>query len=248
MFVPISSKIVGDCHDHTDCNIESSGFVCVKNVDRPLGLCIGDPQGDENTKAIDKPTQDGGRPAFFTTYVDKPMLIDYCIPACAALLDVEQNTPDNTRLNVNTYEEVCGESRYTTAVPTQPPIVVSLPPTSNPTNPTTDETNPLPPYPVTGAACCSQNFDVCADCWEANNAAVITKNICENVCWGGNKLKLIPFGEPIRKSQCVPRWKECQPITAASNNATPCCYPATCVTKSGSYSQCLADGDPSYAD
>merc|ERR1711907_676085 len=90
----------GDCGNHADCNpfttlvdgsivVSNFTMVCVENPLKPLGPCTGNPQGtrDGNTFTGNWAATKGplARDAWF--YPDKkPGKIDYCVPACNALI------------------------------------------------------------------------------------------------------------------------------------------------------------------
>eukprot|EP00537_Pseudo-nitzschia_pungens_P012959 CAMPEP_0172394584 /NCGR_PEP_ID=MMETSP1061-20121228/15623_1 /TAXON_ID=37318 /ORGANISM="Pseudo-nitzschia pungens, Strain cf. pungens" /LENGTH=216 /DNA_ID=CAMNT_0013125983 /DNA_START=116 /DNA_END=766 /DNA_ORIENTATION=- len=89
---------LGDCKYHNDCREDS---VCVKDPTGPVGPCTGEPQSAEVYAA----NPETGR----HEWTKGPLhLVDYCIPACEALLDDQQDKRDSNKdLTQEYYEEIC---------------------------------------------------------------------------------------------------------------------------------------------
>jgi len=235
----------GDCEDHADCNdfsFDANGCegktvgslsVCVQDPSGPLGPCRGDPQGEENYKAIiaDPENNIPSRPKWTAA-----QNIDYCIPACRELIEliISENFEDTTRINAKKYGEICGVPN--SSEPT--PIISS---SSDTSSDDTSTTNINSSGPTTGKPCCSQNFVVCDyNCPAAvnakNNGIEITKDICENQCSGS--LRLLEKGKPeldeLGNDQCLKRY-----FDNCDGESKPCCSPGECIVQSEFYSQCI---------
>eukprot|EP00536_Pseudo-nitzschia_multiseries_P009940 jgi/Psemu1/306932/fgenesh1_kg.290_\ len=85
-----------DCKYHSECRDDS---VCVQDPSGPIGPCTGDPQRPE-IWAADATV---GRDAWTLSHN-----IDYCVPACQALLDDQQSVRDtNSDLTEEYYFQFC---------------------------------------------------------------------------------------------------------------------------------------------
>lgn len=224
----LSTNTKGDCKYHTDCNpfttledgsivVSNFTMVCVQNPMHALGPCTGNPQGTKDGEEYTDNWAATTGPLAREPWDRNNQQIDYCVPACKALIESERQNDlgfRNNQLTEDDYIHHCG-------VPEEDWNEIVL----------THEPEPTSPPILESVGCCSHNYKECAEWCSA------TRTQCESgtACGAHNNMKWLEKGE--NEASCVARWGEC------TNNVSACCNGLTCKAKGNNYKQCLAPGD-----